>query len=99
MNFRRRRTLTALLLPVCAIAFSSRSFARDSVASLPSPSIQAASAILVDAETGQVLYAKNADVMRAPASTTKIMTAILLLEYTRPDDIIVAPEGIEDVEG
>src|SRR5207302_4336900 len=47
----------------------------------------------------QVLYAKNADLPRPPASTTKIMTAILLLEYTRPDDVITAGIDAFDVEG
>jgi D-alanyl-D-alanine carboxypeptidase (penicillin-binding protein 5/6) len=57
------------------------------------PPIQASSAILVDAVSGQVLYEKNADVRRPPASTTKIMTAILLLEHTKPEDVIVASQN------
>ena len=44
------------------------------------PSVQAASAILVNARTGGVIYEKNADTRRAPASLTKIMTCILGLE-------------------
>jgi D-alanyl-D-alanine carboxypeptidase (penicillin-binding protein 5/6) len=57
------------------------------------PRIQASSAILVDAISGQVLYEKNADVRRPPASTTKIMTAILLLEHTQPQEAIVASQN------
>ncbi|GAB4452977.1 MAG: D-alanyl-D-alanine carboxypeptidase family protein [Armatimonadaceae bacterium] len=52
------------------------------------PIISAQSAILVDADTGQVLWEKNADVRRPMASTTKIMTALLLIENTQPDDVI-----------
>jgi len=44
------------------------------------PQIGASAAILMDAETGQVLYEKNADERRAIASTTKVMTALLILE-------------------
>ncbi|MEN6520543.1 MAG: D-alanyl-D-alanine carboxypeptidase family protein [Armatimonadota bacterium] len=44
------------------------------------PKIQAASAILTDAVTGQILYAKNIHAKKPIASTTKIMTAILVLE-------------------
>lgn len=44
------------------------------------PSVSAVSAVLIEAETGTVLYAKNADERRAMASTTKIMTAILTIE-------------------
>ena len=43
-------------------------------------SISAVSAILIEADSGTVLYEKNADEQRAMASTTKIMTAILTIE-------------------
>jgi D-alanyl-D-alanine carboxypeptidase (penicillin-binding protein 5/6) len=49
------------------------------------PNIAASSAILIDAETGQVLYEKNADERRPIASTTKIMTALVILEHGRLD--------------
>lgn len=52
------------------------------------PVLSAASAILMDADTGQVLWAKNADAPRAPASTTKIMTALLFIEHSNPTDVI-----------
>ncbi len=42
--------------------------------------ISAVSAILIEADTGTVIYEKNADAQRAMASTTKIMTAILTIE-------------------
>ena len=44
------------------------------------PSVQAESAILINARTGGVIFEKNADTRRAPASLTKIMTCILGLE-------------------
>ena len=44
------------------------------------PVITAASAILVEASTGRVVYEKNADEVRPPASMTKMMTCILGLE-------------------
>ncbi|WP_258360861.1 D-alanyl-D-alanine carboxypeptidase family protein [Moorella sulfitireducens] len=49
------------------------------------PSITATAAILMEAGTGQVLYEYGAREERPPASTTKIMTAILALELGRPD--------------
>ncbi len=42
--------------------------------------IAAPSAILLEKETGQVLYEKNADERLAPASVTKVMTMLLILE-------------------
>ncbi len=44
------------------------------------PSVSAASAVLVNASTGNVVYEKNSLEVRAIASTTKIMTALLTLE-------------------
>lgn len=44
------------------------------------PSVTAASAIVMDYDTGEVLYAKDADTMRVPASMTKVMTAYIIFE-------------------
>ncbi len=44
------------------------------------PSITAASAIVLDRDSGAVLGAKNPDVRRAMASTTKMMTALIAIE-------------------
>ncbi|MCW5937612.1 MAG: D-alanyl-D-alanine carboxypeptidase [Fimbriimonadaceae bacterium] len=70
------------------------------IASAQAPvTVRAASAIVVDAETGAVLYSKNADLKRPPASCTKIMTALLLQENTLPSDPITAPPGTKKVGG
>ena len=42
--------------------------------------IEAAAAILVDADTGTVLFDQNAHEQRYPASITKVMTAMLAIE-------------------
>ncbi len=63
---------------------------------MPDPAaVSAKTAILIDEISGKVLWAKNADVRRFPASTTKIMTALLLIERCRPDEIVTAPLDIE----
>jgi serine-type D-Ala-D-Ala carboxypeptidase (penicillin-binding protein 5/6) len=49
------------------------------------PQVQARAAVLMDAETGQVLFAKNAHQPLPPASLTKIMTAIVVLERCELD--------------
>jgi D-alanyl-D-alanine carboxypeptidase (penicillin-binding protein 5/6) len=55
------------------------------------PTVGAPAAIVIDARTGERLYAKNADDERAIASTTKLMTALLTLERTEPDDVFTMP--------
>lgn len=44
------------------------------------PKTSAASVIVVDANTGKTLYEKNADQFRAPASTQKLLTALIVAE-------------------
>lgn len=52
--------------------------------------LYARSAVLIDADSGRVLFGKEADVIRPMASTTKIMTCILALEYLKehPDQMV-----------
>ncbi len=52
------------------------------------PSIRASAAILVEAVSGMILYAKNEHQRRGPASTTKIMTAIVALEKGNLEEIV-----------
>ena len=52
------------------------------------PIIQADSAILIEAGTGRVIYEKNADQVRPPASMTKMMTCILGLEQLPRNTLI-----------
>lgn len=42
--------------------------------------VKASAAVLIDADTGKVLFSKNSASIMAPASTTKIMTAIIAIE-------------------
>lgn len=53
------------------------------------PGLRAAAAILVDANSGAVLYEHLADLPLPPASVTKILTALVILEQGRLDDIVV----------
>jgi serine-type D-Ala-D-Ala carboxypeptidase (penicillin-binding protein 5/6) len=62
------------------------------------PAFTAPSAILVDASTGAVLWAKRAHARRPVASTTKIMTAVLALERLRPGDKITIARSVRRVE-
>ena len=56
---------------------------------LTDPNPAAAAAILIDKDSGYVLYDKNSDEKRYPASTTKIMTALITLENAENLDELV----------
>ena len=54
------------------------------------PDVDAPSAIVVEASTGDVAFERNASERRAIASTTKLMTALLTLEGVALDDVLTA---------
>ncbi len=61
------------------------------VASGRMPPLTARAALLADAQTGEILLSYNADQPLPPASTTKIMTALITLERANPDDMVEVP--------
>jgi len=50
------------------------------------PAVYAESALVMDFETGAILYGKNIDAQKYPASITKIMTALVAIENSRPNE-------------
>ena len=63
----------------------------------PQPSLNCEAAILMDAATGRVIYARNADERRSIASTTKIMTGILAIETLPLDKKVTVSQRAADV--
>ncbi|KNY28420.1 D-alanyl-D-alanine carboxypeptidase family protein [Pseudobacteroides cellulosolvens] len=83
-----------LFLQVCLIIASLGSVAYSQPVNIPS----SYSYILMDSKTGQVLVENNADVKLRPASTTKIMTAILAVENGKMDSIMnVSQNAVYDI--
>lgn len=52
------------------------------------PQFSAGAVLAQDLETGKILYAKNINQRLSPASTTKIMTALVAEDYFQPDDVL-----------
>jgi D-alanyl-D-alanine carboxypeptidase (penicillin-binding protein 5/6) len=65
---------------------------------LPLPNITARSAILMDYASGRVIWAKNEQEKLPPASLTKILTAILILEKGNLEDVVTVGEKPSKVE-
>lgn len=104
------RLLLALLILLGIAAASRWLNAADRVetdltlAGARAPSISAGAAILIDGGDGRVLYEYNADQKMYPASTTKIMTALVTLDICQElsiglDSEIIVPEEAEGIEG
>ena len=63
------------------------------------PQINAEGCILIDASTGEVLYGKNEEKILEPASTTKVMTALIALEKCNLDDEVTIQEDFTKIDG
>ena len=82
-----------LMLIICLVM----AFAAPGAYALDEPSLNGKAALLVDLDTGNILFALNKDEQRAPASLTKIMTTLLALEALDEgrislDDIVTAQD-------
>lgn len=81
-----------LLLPVVCLPCAAES--------MPAPpSVSAQSAVLIEADSAQVAFAKSADFPLPMASTTKIMTALVALELAEPATEITADAEAIGIEG
>lgn len=85
MSPRTARTLLTLLCLVAAALWMSLHTAVAAAQSEPvPPAIAAKSALMINADNGEVIYSQDPDLRLAMASTTKMMTALLVMENT-PD--------------
>lgn len=89
----RRRPLSRALALFFSVLFVLCTLTPAALA-IEDPNIQATAAILADPESGMILYEKNAREKRYPASTTKIMTALLVLEHCK--DLNATVEVLEE---
>ena len=55
--------------------------------------INARAAVVLDGQSGKILYAKNPNTRLQPASTTKLVTAMVVLDRLDPDSIVVVSKG------
>lgn len=71
---------------------------QSAAAAADEPQVAATEAVLIEAETGRVIWEKNADEKRTPASMTKIMTCILALENLSPHGEIMISQNAAETE-
>jgi D-alanyl-D-alanine carboxypeptidase len=86
-----------LCLPIC-ILLAGFFLSIDTAAAFDM-SISAESAILIEAQTGYVLYEKNADAVMPMASTTKLMTALIASENCDLNSTVTIPKSVVGIEG
>lgn len=89
-----KRIISFILIIIIAMASCSLSVHADEL------KVSAKSAILMNADTGDIIYAKNENEKLPMASTTKIMTALITLEYAAHDNkVVTITDQMVRVEG
>lgn len=63
------------------------------------PDINAQGCALIDVTTGELLYGKNADGYFEPASTTKVLTALVVLDHCSLDDKVTVTQNFTEIDG
>jgi D-alanyl-D-alanine carboxypeptidase (penicillin-binding protein 5/6) len=100
----RSRILTRIIIPIIIAAliliglapsFATSSFGAE-VDTSDAPSVKGTSAIMIDGGTGDILYEKNAYEQRDPASITKILTALVVLNSMNLDDEVTITKDSAD---
>ncbi len=89
------RKISLILFIVFVMIFFTNmtAFAKDNP-----PAVSADGVVIMDGQTGQVLYSKNPNTPYPPASTTKIMTALLTLENCSLDDKVTVSKNAASVD-
>ena len=98
----RRRIFSCLLILVLCLSFATTE--KTVKADEGIVDISATSAILIELNSGTILYEKNADEMLKPASVTKVMTLLLIFEAIQQgrityDDIVTVTEHAASMGG
>lgn len=85
-----KKALLLLLAILLTLTSVTPSFAEEDY-SITDKDIDARGAILINADTGQILFQENAHVQNFPASTTKLLTALIIIEDKNLDDTYTVP--------
>lgn len=88
----KQKKLSLLLIFIFIFSLTFNVFAAENN-SKPDPQIYGKASITIDMETGEIIYAKDIDKQMYPASTTKLITALLLAENKSKSDKLTYTQG------
>ncbi|HZK25306.1 MAG TPA: D-alanyl-D-alanine carboxypeptidase family protein [Oscillospiraceae bacterium] len=89
-----KRNTTIMLIIVLSLLISKVAAAETTL-----PALAAEAAVLIDAQTGQVLFEKNMHQQKYPASITKVMTGLIALEKgEETDTLVISSEAVFSIE-
>lgn len=83
-----KKIIIVTFLIISLIDYSFITYGKETIEPPKETELFAKGAVLLDGDSGRILYSKNGDTPMPMASTTKIMTLIVILENARLDDIV-----------
>lgn len=90
LNFQVKNQITEIGINSLPLTFASEEY--PVVTARSAPEISAKGAVVIDNDSKVPVFSKNPDLRFLPASTTKIMTALVGLEYYKTDDLLTIYE-------
>lgn len=95
-NFRSRAVITAVLV---LMSLAPAAGAAATAPAPPPPGTTMQAGLLMELESGNVLWARDENAARAPASLTKVLTGLVALENSSPDQPAVISAAARNVRG
>jgi len=86
----------AFILSIVIISIIIISAAAPAIAAQPNLNLTAETAVLIEQATGKTLYAKDENKRMYPASMTKIITALVAMDYLKPGDVITLGDELRE---
>lgn len=83
-----KKTISIIVSAILAFSHIATVPAHAVTPALDPTTINSEGAVLIDADTGQILFSKNPDLQLQPASTTKILTALIIAEDLKLDEVV-----------
>ena len=93
------KKLKLLLLSLLCVLLFINSSSKITLAAAEPPALNSEGVVLMDANSGQVVFSKNPDTKYFPASTTKILTALIVLEKSKLDEKVTIGKNPPFAEG
>lgn len=90
----KRKFISLILTLAISVSLGSNAFAATEQAQ--PPKLVAKTAVAIDANTGELIYGVKADTKIYPASTTKLLTALMLVEAKKSSDVLTYTKSAQE---
>lgn len=97
---RKSTAILMTLVLLCSMGFCGTEVFADTTLQKPQrPEVTARSGVVMDGDTGKIIYSKNAHLKRDPLSTTKLLTCLVALEHLELTDKVTVVKQAADTGG